>query len=292
MIRKLALLLGVVLLAVVSAWALTKEKPVEAAFPMTIVDDEGVTTTVAAAPDTVASFAPFITETLFAIGSGDRIIAVSAAETYPPEATAITRAVSKDGLTPDVARLRQLAPDLVMSSGFKDAAWKTELRDAGIAVVTFEAHSVDDALNDLDVITRLMGQPKTALVSHMRKRVQSMRGSVNPTRPKVFFETFFPPLTGAGLSGFATDMVNTAGGAVVANAEHGEYVGWTLEQLRAKDPDIYLLPTSSPALASRPGFSQLRARVLTLDDELILRPGPRMVDGLDKMAAFFKLPAV
>lgn len=270
------------------------QEPAAVAFPHAFVDDEGVQARLAREPEKIVSLAPQHTETLFALGAGGGIVGVSGAETYPPEATALPEVMHDDGITPNVEAIAALSPDLVLASGMAGTQWKTALRGSGMVVATLDARSLDDALSDIETIGRLVGRPKEAseLATELRRRVGAIAARVSSRpAPAVFFETFHPPLIGAGPEGFAGDLTRTAGGSIVAGIA-GESVTWTAEQVAAADPAFYLAAAASAGSAdeirARPGFQAIPAvrdgRIAILEDELVLRPGPRIVLGLEAIA--------
>ncbi|MBW3589663.1 MAG: helical backbone metal receptor [Actinobacteria bacterium] len=266
-------------------------------FPVTMVDDAGTTVTVTAAPQRIVSLAPHITETLFALGAGERIVGVAAGETHPPAASTLPRVVADDGLTPDPNAIVQARPDLVLTATTGD--WIEPLRTAGFPVITLTASDVGDALKDMRSIGRLTGEGQAAseLVSETRQGIRAVRSASTPNQvaPKVFVEVFSEPLMGAASESFVGSLVMAAGGKAVP--ESGDpYPGVGLDQLNELDPDIYLAAASSAVtierITARPGFSGLRAvreqRVHLISDELLFRPGPRMVEGLEAIASIIR----
>lgn len=260
-------------------------------FPITLTDDEAVASTLAAEPQTIISNAAQFTEVMFALGIGSRIVGVSAGETYPPEATALPRVVLGDGITPDTIRVGELAPDLVITSGMPQAEWKTQLRNAGMVVVTLNATSFDDALSDIGKVGRLTGKRRRTadLVARLRSAARAL--SPPKEKPTVFVETFYSPLTGAGSAGFIADMVRLAGGQLIARTTT-ETEAWSIVDLKRADPAVYVAFSSTAAskeeISNRPGFGSLPAvksgRIIVLNDDTFLRPGPRMVQGLETLA--------
>ncbi len=260
-------------------------------FPLTLTDDEAVVSTLAAEPKTIISFAPQFTEAMFALGIGGRIVGVDAGETYPPEATALPHVVLDDGITPDAIRVGELAPDLVITSGMPQAPWKTQLRNAGMVVVTLNATSFDDALIDIGKVGQLTNKRRQATSLVTRARSAAGKLPIPKVRPTVFVETFYPPLTGAGSSGFIADMVRLAGGQLIARTAT-ETEAWSISDVGRADPALYMAFGSSALskeeISGRPAFGSIPAvkngRIIVLNDDIFLRPGPRMVQGLATLA--------
>ena len=266
-------------------------------FPVTMVDDAGATVTVTGAPQRIVSLAPHITETLFALGAGERIVGVASGETHPPAASTLPRVVTDDGLTPDPNAIVQARPDLVLTATTGD--WIEPLRTAGLSVITLTASDLGDALKDMRSIGRLTGEAQAAseLVSEIRQGIRTVRSTSksNEGAPKVFVEVFSEPLIGAASESFVGSLVMASGGQAVPESED-PYPAISLDQLNALDPDVYLAAASSAVtierITTRPGFSDLRAireqRVHLISDELLLRPGPRMVEGLEAIASIIR----
>lgn len=266
-------------------------------FPVTMVDDAGATVTVTGAPQRIVSLAPHITETLFALGAGEWIVGVAAGETHPPAASTLPRVVTDDGLTPDPNAILRARPDLVLTATTGD--WIEPLNTAGLSVIALTASDLEDALKDMRSIGRLVGQGQAAseLVSEIRQGIRTVRSTSrsNEGAPKVFVEVFSEPLIGAASESFVGSLVMAAGGEAVPESED-PYPAVSLDQLNELDPDIYLAVVSSAVtierINARPGFSDLRAlreqRVHLISDELLLRPGPRMVEGLEAISRIIR----
>lgn len=266
-------------------------------FPMILTDDEGMTATVSSPPERIVVLAPHLTEFIFAAGGGAKIIGATAAEVRPPEARVLPSVVGSDAVTPDPIRIGELAPDLIVVSGFKGAEWKKQLRDAGTPVVTLDAKGIDDAIADMKKLGELCGLAKApkllgdieADVAAVVEKTRSRQG------PRVFVEFLYPPLTGVGPRNFTGDLVKHAGGKLVAPAGAAETFPWTIDELVAADPDLYIAPSSTgddvEALRSRKGFDRLRAvggdGVRVISDDSLFGPGPRLAESLATLAEFF-----
>jgi len=160
-----------------------------------------------------------------------------------------------------------------------------------MVVVTLNAASFDDALSDIVKLGKLTGRRKeaTSLVARIRSSVQALPKPKE--KPAVFVETFYPPLTGAGSTGFIADMVRLAGGQLVARAAT-ETEAWSIEDLKRANPGVYVAFNSTAGskeeISNRPGFGGFAAikggRVVLLNDDIFLRPGPRLAEGLATLA--------
>lgn len=287
--------LALVVVGAVAALSLLRREPApQREFPLRFTDDEGKAIVLSKPATKVAVFAPQFTELLFELGKGEAIVGVTAGETHPAEATAIPKLVGADGITPDVAALKSSGAELVVTSGMRGAQWKTDAAAAGIVVITIEAENFNDALTDMVRVGQVVGAEQRAqdLVSRLRKEAASVSKSVRgKTPPSVFFETFPSPIIGAGPSTYLGDLVERAGGDVVATPD-GNFAEFSVDQIASVNPDIYIAPSTSASnldeLKARPGFQGLRAvaegRVYIVEDALVFRPGPRIVEGIRALA--------
>lgn len=267
-----------------------------ATFPLMLVDDDGVEVTIEAEPQRIVTFAPSMTETLFALGAGDRIVGVSGPfDDYPAEAKGIEQVGGggEFGVDPNIERVLALAPDLFLAISGGDA-WKAELRDLDVPVVTLDAVDFDDLLDDIRTMGELTGTGDAAetLVEDMAARADAVEAqTAEPV--SCFFEVYYPPLTTVGPDTFLFDLLERAGCDPVTADAMSDYPEWSVEDLVAEGPDVYLATPesakSTSKIAERPGFDAIPAvasgSIALVDGDLVTRPGPRVIDGLEQLAA-------
>ncbi len=268
-----------------------------AAFPLTLSDDEGVSVTFPSAPQRVVTFAPANTEILFALGLGSRVVGVSGSyDNYPPQAKSIASVggAGNFGVDPNIEKVVALHPDLMLTTSGGDT-WKARLRALGIKVFTINATGFDDLLHDIQTVGTITGAEPAAdqLVASMRAKAAEIQSKVS-AEPKVscFYEVYYPPLTTVGPNTFVFDLLQRAGCDPVTTGAKAPYPTWSLERLVSENPNVYLLDSLSgatpAAVAKRHGFGALAAvkggHVIVIDSDLVTRPGPRIVDGLEALA--------
>jgi iron complex transport system substrate-binding protein len=273
--------------------------PPSGAFPVTITDDDGQQVSLSAEPKRIVTFAPSMTETLFALGIGDRIVGVSGRyDDYPPAARRIQEVggAGDFGVDPNIEEVVSLQPDLFLTISGGDQ-WKKQLRDLGIPVVTLDATDFPDLLHDIDTIGAITGtaQVAQALTASMQTRAAQVTAAVDQAGGPVscFFEVYYPPLTTVGPNTFIYDLLRRAGCDPVTSSAKTDYPQWSVEKLVMENPVVYLTTPESArsiqAVASRPGFDALSAvadgRVVLVNSDLVTRPGPRVIDGLEELAA-------
>lgn len=287
--RQVILLLFLVLALV---WA-----PAEAA-PLIVVDDAGRSVTLDGPPKRIMTLTPGNTEILFALGAEDRIVAVDQWSNFPPAAKAKLRVAP---LHPSLEQIVSFSPDLILST-HGGAEPLLPLERQGIQVMIFAPRTLDDIYRNILLMGRIVDAEARAegLVRAMRQRVTAVAAKVRDApRPKVFieFDGSDPsrPFT-AGPGSFIDLLVRLAGGANVAARSRTAWPQFSLEELIRADPDLIILsdalapmnPQTPELVARRPGWSHLRAvrrgTIFPIDSDLISRPGPRVVEGLELLA--------
>lgn len=267
-------------------------------FPRTFVDDDGVAVTLTARPGRIVTFAPSITEILYAIGVGDRVVGVSGPyDDVPVEATRLPQVggAGEFGVDPNLEAVVALEPDLFLTIRGGDA-WKGRLRDLGVPVVTVDATDLDDLLADIVTIGALVGAESAAeqVADGMRARIVQLEATAAASpRRTCFFEVYYPPLLTAGPGTFVDDLLDRAGCDSISADASTAYPEWSVEDVVAAAPEVYLVSSESAdatgAIAARPGFAAIAAvaegRVVLIDSDLVTRPGPRIVDGLAALVA-------
>jgi len=267
-------------------------------FPITLTDDDGVKVTLQHPPRRIVTFGPSITETLYALGIGDRLVGVSGkSDDYPAAAKKIAEVggAGEFGVDPNVEKVLSLRPDLFLTiSGGVD--WKKRLRDLHVPVFTINATTFPDALHDIETVGRLTGTLSRAeqLARGMRRRAGLIERSV-ASLPKVtcfFEEGYGPPVYTVGPGSFIYDLLHRAGCTPVTSGAKTAYPQWAVEALVRENPNAYLVDSESggsiASIDHRPGFDALTAvqqgRVYLVNGNLVARPGPRVVEGLAEMA--------
>jgi cobalamin transport system substrate-binding protein len=267
-------------------------------FPVTLRDDDGVAVTMTEPPKRIITFAPSNTEIVFALGLGDRVVGVSGKfDDHPAQAKDIAEVggAGQFGVDPNVERVVSLRPDLMLAISGGDE-WKKRLRDLGIAVFTINATDLDDLLHDIATVGKLTGATLAAkqLTSNMAATAATIEQD-SSAEPAVscFFEAYFPPLTSVGPHTFIFDLLQRAGCDPVTSTAKSDYPEWSVDQLVQESPAVYLVASESGVspreVAKRPGFGAIAAvrdgRVFLVDSDLISRPGPRVILGLQALAS-------
>ncbi|WP_299025773.1 cobalamin-binding protein [uncultured Thermanaerothrix sp.] len=267
-------------------------------------DGLGRKVTLKAPAQRIISLAPSNTEILFALGAGKQVIARDSFSDYPPEAASVTD-IGSTWETLNLEQLVALQPDLVLAAGIQSPEQVKAMENAGLVVFWVpNPVTLEDLYANLEVVGRLIGhEPEAAaLIESLKARVAAVDKKIAMVsqKPSVFYELDASqdpakPWT-AGPGSFHDALIARAGGVNIAAVLDSPWAQMSLEQIVAADPEIILLGdakwgTTPESVAQRPGWSNLRAvkneRVIPFDDDLISRPGPRLVDALENLAKIF-----
>jgi cobalamin transport system substrate-binding protein len=269
--------------------------------PIALTDSLGREVKLAATAQRIVSLAPSNTEILFALGAGNRLVGRDDFSDYPAEALKVPSIGSLyPNVNPEV--IVALKPDLVLAAGITNPDDVKALADLGLTVyATHNAASLDDVYHDILAVGQLVGRSAEAetLVADMKARVAAVtaKTATLTDKPKVFYELDAtdpskPYTSGAGT--FIDQLLTLAGGDNIGRVGQGQYFQISLEELIAQDPAIVILGSftyggQTPAMVkARVGWDKIAAvknnAVYTFDDNLVSRPGPRVVEGLETLA--------
>ncbi len=259
----------------------------------------GSASAVADPPERIVSLTPSSTETLFAIGAGDQVVAVDSNSTYPEDAPV----TDLSAYEPNVEAISGYEPDLVVVDG-TDATLVDGLETLGIEV--FEAPAPTDLEGALDQVVELgevVGHADEAevLVEEMRDEIDEIVADL-PARdePLTYYHELDDMLYSVTSDTFIGEIYSLVGLENIADAadpdgESGGYPQLSTELVVDADPDLVFLADTkccaqtADTFAARPGFAGLTAvtegRVVLLDDDIASRWGPRVVDLLEDIAA-------
>jgi iron complex transport system substrate-binding protein len=267
------------------------------AFPVTLTDDEGTKVELKSEPKKIVSLTPAETEVLFALGVGDRVVGkVEDSTPYPPEITAIPD-VAKFGVV-DVEKIVGLGVDLVIAGGnsFNPPDKIAQLRRLGIPVLVVYAPDLDTVFADIELTGTAVGKAAEAkdLTASMKAGFdQVAAATASLTKPRVYYELdatngFFGPAPDY----FGTAMIELAGGQPLTSGTAGVFK-IPAETIISFDPQIILLGDASygvtvDAVEARPGWNVISAvktgDIRPIDDVIVTRAGPRLLDGLRALA--------
>jgi iron complex transport system substrate-binding protein len=250
----------------------------------------------------VVSVVPAVTEMLFAIGAGPQVVAVSSYDNWPPEVKSLTRVGAL--LDPDVERILQLRPDLVVVYGTQSEL-EIKLQRAGIRTFPYVLGGLDNLTTTIRRLGPLVGRAAEAerVADRLQARFAAIRARVaGKRRPRTLLVFGREPgalraIDASGGVGFLSDIVALAGGDNVFGSEKRESVRVGTESILAAAPeviiDIHYGHTLGPAQIDReraawktlPAVPAVRmGRVALLVGDEFVVPGPRLADAAEAIA--------
>lgn len=291
--KRLTLILLV--LALLLASACSPEGPTA---PGAITDDVGRTVSIEEIPQRIVSLGPGITEILFALDLGDKVVGVTDYCDYPEEALAKPKVGGFS--TPSLETIIALEPDLILATNIHYPDLVSQLEGVELAVVVLDPEDIDGILANIELMGKVTGteQRAEALTADMEARIGAVVAKTKEApKPRVFYvidasEPSKPWTAGAG--SFIDALIGLAGGENIA-ATAGQWTQFSLEALVRADPEIIIVDASHgeafvPDFEGLSGWKEISAvregELYLIDGDLTSRTGPRIVDGLEAMASF------
>jgi cobalamin transport system substrate-binding protein len=276
----------------------THSSPLTAsAEPITLTDALSRTVTLPEPPIRIVSLAPSITEILFALGLDNEIAGVTNACDFPPAAKKKT--VIGGAVDPDLETLIKVKPDLILGiKGLHRVGLSEDLDRLNLPVFFTDPVSLERILEDIDTIGRLTGRVGEAdrLTGEMRGRIDRVRRRVQgQPRPRVLYVLWNDPLMSVTASSYIGEMIDLAGGENIAQSDTKGYVRIGMEEVLARNPEVVIFASEmgeGPAAAERDRWRRWQTlsavknnRLVVMNSDLLHRPGPRIVDALESLAA-------
>ena len=257
-----------------------------------VFDDLGRLVAINGTPQRIISLAPSNTEILFALGLGDKVVGVTNLCNYPPEA--LDKEKVGEYPIPDIEKIVALNSDLILVAHGTPMDVINSMAGLGLTVFGIKTTDLDDLLNDIRRIAEITNKEveAQALTCEMESRIQAVTNQTDELeqRPRVFYVVWHDPLWTAGSGTFIHELIEKGGGVNIFQNVSG-YPTISVEEVIARDPEIIITSEDSydwamnaTELAST-NASQT-GRIYTLDDDLVQRPGPRLVEGLEWFAHF------
>ena len=279
------------------ALTLTACTPGEQTPTQYVFDDLGRLVAINGTPQRIVSLAPSNTEILFALGLGDKVVGVSDYCDYPPEALEKEKVMGYS--TPNIEKIVALNPDLVLAGYGNPIDVIYTLEGLGLTVFGIKTTDLDDLLNDIRRIGEITDKEleAQALTSEIESRIQAVTNLTEELeqRPKVFYIVWgdeSSALWTAGSGTFIHELIEKAGGVHICQNITG-YSTISIEDVVARNPEVII--TSELSYDWAINSTDLAAtnasqtdRIFTCDDNLVQRPGPRLVEGLEWFAHFIQ----
>jgi iron complex transport system substrate-binding protein len=250
-------------------------------------------------PRRIVSLAPNITEILFALGLGDRVVAVTNYCDFPPN----VKTLPKVGgfIDPDIERIMSHKPDLIVGvTSAGNIELPDKLTEAGLSYVFLEVENIEQTRDAILFLGATTGAiiPAAELNANIDDQLAAWEGEIEDP-PSVLVVYGYEPLVAAGPNSFAHELVARAGATNVV--ESGErYVNLDAERLMALNPDIIIDAAmggergevGEGPWSAYPGVTAVaNGDVVKITDPAVMRPGPRMVKGFAEVSGAIQVVA-
>ena len=247
----------------------------------------------------IVSVAPNVTEMLFAIGLDEEIVGVTDFCDYPDAA----REKPKIGgyHIPNVEAILSLTPDLVIATPDGYSKEKVRKLESIVPIFLVNSKEIDEILEAMLILGKVTGRDDEAkqVVDGLRVRVEAVREKVAlipvEERPKVFYEIGRDPLITVGPGNFVDSLISAAGGINIANDATTGWPRYSVEAVIIKEPDVIITAPHVSSGKDTTGTWQRyktipavqNGKIYAVNPDILLRPGPRIVDGLEKLHSLF-----
>ena len=261
----------------------------------TFTDDVGRRVYLAKPARRVVSLAPSATEILFAVGLDAEVVGVTTFCDYPAQAKSKPKIGSS---IPNLEAILGLKPDLIVGNkDFVRPDVLAKLEQLKIPVFILSPKTVEDILVHISTVGRLVGHDREAraVVQGLRDRLSEIRSRMASAKPiRVFYVVNTDPLISVGAGSFIHQMLELAGGENIVGQTAVSYPKVSLEEVLRRDPEVLLFPVGTSE--GIPETEQQRWRKWTslaavahnrlhqVRAELVNRPGPRVIDGIEALA--------
>jgi len=263
-------------------------------FPASLTDFQNRAVTVPARPERLVSIGPSITAFLFALGAGPRVVGVDDFSDEPAEAATREHV---GGIKVNFEKVVSLKPDLVFSVKFSDGTIE-KLQSASLNVLVVDPQSVSDVAKTAALLGKAVGADGEGLARSIQQRVDAVKAKTAgvATRPRVYHEIDASDpakIFTVGPGSYINDLIDIAGGVNIAARAASAYPQLSAEEILRSDPEVIVLAASDYSakpsqVAARQGWSVIAAvksgRILTIEPNLINRPGPRVGEAAEMYA--------
>ncbi|MFN8612413.1 MAG: helical backbone metal receptor [Vulcanimicrobiota bacterium] len=237
----------------------------------------------------VVSLTPNLTEILFAMQAGSQVVGVTGNDHFPPE---VDRLPKIGGLQLNCEALLQLHPDLVVYDPQLNGQQLAQLKKLGLHLEPLSTQTLPDMLASIQALGQKIGKPEQAqqLASGLRSGLERARARREKMsyHPAALVEIWNDPLIAAGKGSYCSEVLEMAGFGNVLS--RGGYPTLDLEELHRIDPEVLILTHPLPDSAAWRDLKAVRnQRVLQISEDLLVRPGPRVLEALQRMQDWLEL---
>jgi len=262
-------------------------------YPLTATDITGATVVLQQEPQRIVSLVASETEIAFAVGAGERVVGVDEYSNYPEQVAELTKV---GDMNTNIEAVIGLNPDLILASSTMNGEAIEKLRQLGLNVFASDPLTYDETVAHIEQIAVLLNTQAEAaeVINNMKGTKEYIISKLQGVEKRKVYLEFSPGWT-IGSGTYMDDLVNIAGGINVASGQQGWYEV-DGEAIVAANPEVIIYPDfgeeQSSILAginSRPGWEVIDAvknnEVVVVENDPLVRVGPRLVDGLSHIAA-------
>ena len=256
-------------------------------YPLTLTDDLGRTVVIKSEPKRIIAMLPSHTETVFALGAGDKLVGIDLYSNYPKDKTdALTKVGS--AFSPDLEKILALKPDLILADESKSSKLVPKLEAAGLTVYGGTAQTYNEVFEKMATLGKILNRETNAtrLITSTRSQLGELQKSVLRL-PKVstYYEVDPAPYS-VGPNSFIGTLISKAGGQTIVPARLGDFPKIDPELIVRSNPQVVIGLTPDEA-RKRPGWATLSAvktgrvyKSTPEENDAIVRPGPRLPTAL------------
>ena len=262
----------------------------------TFKDEVGREVIVPFPPKKIISLAPNVTEILFSLGLDQEIVGVSIHCNFPEKVESKVRVGSYISL--DFEKIVSLKPDLIIATGAGNTRDMVDrLERLGFPTYVIFPKNVEDVTRSVGHLSQLVGREKEGeeIIQEMKRRRERVVALTRGLpRPRVFLQIGEAPIVTVGKNSFADDLIRLAGGDNVAGNEKEMYPRFGMEEILKRSPEVILISSMNPrgnyqkVLQEWSRWKTIPAvkngQIYLIDSDLIDRPSPRIIEGLEEMA--------
>lgn len=266
----------------------------ETTYPLTITDDLGNEVTIEEEPKQVVSLSPANTETLFAVGAGDKVVGRTDYCNYPEEAKKIQSIGTY--AEPNVELIVSLSPDVIFAEGSIDDSIRSQVEQAGAKVIVFNSNDVDSVKNAITITGEVMNTNNTAksVTDKITSDLKQLQEKIAANKEEVSAFIDLGSYYSAGKDSLLGNMLNDISVKNIAEDSGEQWPQLSVEKIVEANPDVYIsLYTSPKDLKKVSGLSDLDCikndKIVYYEPEsdeanLIQRAGPGIVEGEETLA--------
>ena len=262
----------------------------------TVTDQLGRNVIIPENPQRIVSLAPNITEIIFAIHQGHRLVGATQFSNYPEPAKDLPRVGTYVHL--DIEKIVALEPDLCIATKDGNPIEVIQvLEGLNIPIYAVDPRNLETVMTTLTEIGGLLNAQNAAkqVVTQMKTRIHAVASIIEKatTRPRVFYQIGISPIVSAGTNTCIHELIEMAGGDNIAKGP-ATYPRFSYEQILGLSPDIIIITSMARGAVFEKVKNQWMQwkdipaikhnRITLMDSDLLDRPTPRLVEGLEMLA--------